>query len=55
MFVLFVVGLNYWIRYRYLNDYTQLKEIPLGKPDTTELHPDANTGITYSSARYIGL
>jgi len=46
MFSLFAVALNYWIRFHYLNDYTQLKEVPLGKPDATELHPDANTGTS---------
>ncbi|KAJ7146253.1 hypothetical protein C8R44DRAFT_600464 [Mycena epipterygia] len=43
MFVLSMVALNYWIRFRYLNDYTQLKEPPLVKPDANELHPDVNT------------
>jgi lysophospholipid hydrolase len=43
MFVLSAVTLNYWIRFRYLNDYTQLKEPPLVKPDANELHPDVNT------------
>ncbi|PBK76899.1 patatin-domain-containing protein [Armillaria solidipes] len=43
MFALSAVALNYWIRFRYLNDYTQLKEPPLVKPDATELHPDVNT------------
>ncbi|KAJ7492149.1 hypothetical protein FB451DRAFT_1336165 [Mycena latifolia] len=43
MFVLSAVALNYWIRFRYLNDYTQLKEPPLLKPDANELHPDVNT------------
>ncbi|KAJ7922907.1 hypothetical protein B0H13DRAFT_1982259 [Mycena leptocephala] len=42
--VLSLVALNYWIRFRYLNDYTQLKEPPLVKPDANELHPDVNTG-----------
>ncbi|KAI5898746.1 patatin-domain-containing protein [Schizophyllum commune H4-8] len=37
------VALNYFIRFRYLNDYMQLKEPPLGKPDVKELHPDVNT------------
>lgn len=37
------VALNYWIRFRYLNDYTQLKEPPLVKPDVNELHPDVNS------------
>lgn len=44
MFVLSAIALNYWIRFRYLNDYTQLKEPPLVKPDVNELHPDVNTG-----------
>ncbi|KAF8624239.1 hypothetical protein AX15_005999 [Amanita polypyramis BW_CC] len=43
IFILSIVVLNYWIRFRYLNDYTQLKEPPLIKPDATELHPDVNT------------
>ncbi|KAK7465552.1 phosphatidylcholine and lysophosphatidylcholine phospholipase [Stygiomarasmius scandens] len=43
IFILSAVVLNYWIRFRYLNDYTQLKEPPLVKPDATELHPDVNT------------
>ena len=37
------VGLNYWIRFRYLNTYSQLKEPPLVKPDPNELHPDVNS------------
>ncbi|KAI0828902.1 patatin-domain-containing protein [Trametes gibbosa] len=37
------VALNYWIRFRYLNKYTQLKEPPLLKADAQELHPDVNT------------
>ncbi|KAJ7110317.1 hypothetical protein C8R43DRAFT_1042208 [Mycena crocata] len=43
IFVASAVALNYWIRFRYLNDYTQLKEPPLVKPDANELHPDVNT------------
>ncbi|KIY73513.1 patatin-domain-containing protein [Cylindrobasidium torrendii FP15055 ss-10] len=43
IFVASLVALNYWIRFKYLNDYTQLKEPPLVKPDATELHPDVNT------------
>jgi lysophospholipid hydrolase len=35
--------LNYWIRLRYLNTYSQLKEPPLVKPDANALHPDVNT------------
>ncbi|EGN93174.1 hypothetical protein SERLA73DRAFT_172324 [Serpula lacrymans var. lacrymans S7.3] len=43
MFLLSAVALNYWIRFRYLNTYSQLKEPPLVKPDVNELHPDVNT------------
>ncbi|KAF4611921.1 hypothetical protein D9613_004184 [Agrocybe pediades] len=43
LFVCSAIALNYWIRYKYLNDYMQLKEPPLGKPDVNELHPDVNT------------
>ncbi|KAF9451397.1 patatin-domain-containing protein [Macrolepiota fuliginosa MF-IS2] len=43
IFALSAVALNYWIRFRYLNDYAQLKEPPLVKPDVNELHPDVNT------------
>ncbi|KAI9057768.1 patatin-domain-containing protein [Trametes sanguinea] len=43
LFVAFAVALNYWIRFRYLNKYTQLKEPPLVKADAQELHPDVNT------------
>ena len=43
MFGLSLVALNYWIRFRYLNKYTQLKEPPLVKADAQELHPDVNT------------
>ncbi|KAF9486503.1 patatin-domain-containing protein [Pholiota conissans] len=42
LFVCSAVALNYWIRFKYLNDYTQLKELPLVKPDVNELHPDVN-------------
>jgi len=44
LFVISVIALNYWIRFKYLNDYMQLKEPPLVKPDVNELHPDVNTG-----------
>ncbi|KAL4067299.1 hypothetical protein V8B97DRAFT_1873882 [Scleroderma yunnanense] len=37
------VALNYWIRFRYLNIYSQLREPPLVKPDVNALHPDVNT------------
>ncbi|KAG1773999.1 hypothetical protein EV702DRAFT_1127656 [Suillus placidus] len=37
------VALNYWIRLRYLNTYSSLKEPPLVKPDVNALHPDVNT------------
>ncbi|TFY54983.1 hypothetical protein EVJ58_g8536 [Rhodofomes roseus] len=43
MFVLFAIALNYWIRFRYLNTYTKLKEAPLLKADAQELNPDVNT------------
>ncbi|GLB35715.1 putative intracellular phospholipase B that catalyzes the double deacylation of phosphatidylcholine (PC) to glycerophosphocholine (GroPCho) [Lyophyllum shimeji] len=43
LFALSAIALNYWIRLRYLNDYAQLKEPPLIKPDVNELHPDVNT------------
>ncbi|EKM84018.1 hypothetical protein AGABI1DRAFT_33142 [Agaricus bisporus var. burnettii JB137-S8] len=43
IFTLSAIALNYWIRFRYLNDYAQLKEPPLLKPDVNELHPDVNT------------
>ncbi len=54
LFGVSAVALNYWIRFRYLNDYTQLKEPPLVKPDATELHPDVNTpGIFISIATLV--
>lgn len=37
------VALNYFIRFRYLEVYTTLKEPPLVKSDAKELHPDVNT------------
>nr|GAT47437.1 predicted protein [Mycena chlorophos] len=43
LFLVSAVAVNYWIRFRYLNDYMQLKEPPLVKPDANELHPDVNT------------
>ncbi|CAA7268103.1 unnamed protein product [Cyclocybe aegerita] len=43
LFACSAVALNYWIRFKYLNDYMQLKEPPLVKPDANELHPDVNT------------
>ncbi|KAJ3552052.1 hypothetical protein NM688_g4361 [Phlebia brevispora] len=43
MFGMSLVVLNYFIRFRYLNKYTQLKEPPLVKADAQELHPDVNT------------
>ncbi|KAJ3572215.1 hypothetical protein NP233_g3232 [Leucocoprinus birnbaumii] len=43
LFALSAIALNYFIRFRYLNDYAQLKEPPLVKPDVNELHPDVNT------------
>ena len=46
IFVLSLIALNYWIRFRYLNTYTKLKEPPLVKTDAQELHPDVNTPET---------
>jgi len=46
LFCLWAVALNYWIRFRYLNTYAQLKEPPLPKTDAQELHPDVNTTET---------
>jgi lysophospholipid hydrolase len=46
LFCLCAVALNYWIRFRYLNTYAQLKEPPLLKTDAQELHPDVNTTET---------
>ncbi|THH33139.1 hypothetical protein EUX98_g1035 [Antrodiella citrinella] len=43
IFVLSLVAFNYWIRFRYLNKYTDLKEPPLKKADAEGLHPDVNT------------
>lgn len=43
MFSASAVALNYWIRLRYLNTYSSLKEPPLVKPDVNALHPDVNT------------
>ncbi|EAU92608.1 hydrolase [Coprinopsis cinerea okayama7 len=43
LFIASAIALNYLIRFRYLNDYMQLKEAPLVKPDVNELHPDVNT------------
>lgn len=43
IFCLSAVCLNYWIRFRYLNIYTTLREPPLVRPDAKELHPDVNT------------
>ncbi|KAH8835604.1 hypothetical protein DL96DRAFT_70438 [Flagelloscypha sp. PMI_526] len=34
------VATNYWLRFIYLNKYTQLQEQPLNKSDAKELHPD---------------
>ncbi|KAG8896741.1 phosphatidylcholine and lysophosphatidylcholine phospholipase, partial [Tulasnella sp. 403] len=40
IFVFCLIGGSYFIRFKYLNTYSELKELPLGKPDVTELHPD---------------
>ncbi|CAE6401744.1 unnamed protein product [Rhizoctonia solani] len=38
--VVAAIFMSYYIRYRYLNDYADLKEPPLDKPNATSLHPD---------------
>lgn len=43
LLVALAVGVNYWIRARYLNVYAHLKEPPLVKENAQELHPDVNT------------
>ncbi|KAF9225342.1 patatin-domain-containing protein [Gyrodon lividus] len=43
LFLASAVALNCWIRFRYLNTYTRLREPPLVKPDVNALHPDVNT------------
>ncbi|KAK2461472.1 hypothetical protein APHAL10511_005935 [Amanita phalloides] len=53
IFILSAITLNYWIRFRYLNDYTQLKEPPLVKADANELHPDVNTEPPPSFHNYL--
>ncbi len=47
MFVLSAIALNYFIRFRYLDAYEQLKEPPLVKGDVNELHPDVNAGASF--------
>ena len=46
IFIASAIALNYWIRFRYLNVYTTLKEPPLVKSDVKELHPDVNVPET---------
>ncbi|KAL5534044.1 hypothetical protein ACEPAG_504 [Sanghuangporus baumii] len=46
IFIASLVALNYYIRSRYLNVYSTLKEPPLVKSDAKELHPDVNTTET---------
>ena len=43
MFVLAAVAFNYWLRFRYLNVYSEFQEPPLVKSDAQELHPDVNS------------
>jgi len=43
MFVLAAVAFNYWLRFRYLNAYSEFQEPPLVKSDAQELHPDVNS------------
>ncbi|EJD03753.1 patatin-domain-containing protein [Fomitiporia mediterranea MF3/22] len=42
IFIASAVALNYFIRFRYLNVYSTLKEPPLVRTDAKELHPDVN-------------
>ncbi|KAG6813983.1 hypothetical protein H0H92_004476 [Tricholoma furcatifolium] len=53
LFIVSAIALNYWIRFRYLNDYTQLKEPPLVKPDVNELHPDVNSELPATFHNYL--
>jgi lysophospholipid hydrolase len=41
LFVFTVIGGSYYIRFQFLSKYEELKELPIGKPDVAELHPDA--------------
>ena len=43
MFVLVAVAFNCWLRFRYLNVYSEFQEPPLVKSDAQELHPDVNS------------
>lgn len=43
MFVLAAVAFNFWLRFRYLNVYSEFQEPPLVKSDAQELHPDVNS------------
>jgi hypothetical protein len=43
MFVLAAMAFNYWLRFRYLNVYSEFQEPPLVKSDAQELHPDVNS------------
>ena len=43
MFVLAALAFNYWLRFRYLNVYSEFQEPPLVKSDAQELHPDVNS------------
>lgn len=42
MFVLSAIAFNYWLRFHYLNIYSEFQEPPLVKSDAQELHPDVN-------------
>jgi lysophospholipid hydrolase len=48
--IISAIALSYYIRYRYLNTYATLKEVPLDKPNTTSLHPDIVAASDDSSA-----
>ncbi|KIY46312.1 patatin-domain-containing protein [Fistulina hepatica ATCC 64428] len=53
IFVASAVALNYYIRFRYLNNYSHLKEPPLVHPDAKELHPDANPDLPPTFHNYL--
>ena len=41
--VLAAVTFNYWLRFRYLNAYSEFQEPPLVRSDVQELRPDVNS------------
>ncbi|KAG8735024.1 phosphatidylcholine and lysophosphatidylcholine phospholipase, partial [Ceratobasidium sp. 414] len=50
IFIASAIVFSYYIRFRYLNTYEGLKEIPLDKPNTTTLHPDIVAAADDASA-----